>query len=105
MLLQSEGRLVSACVNAEDALALDASEPFDLVITDVTLPGMSGLEFSARLLSADAARQIIVCSGYQLDREIGELGGRNVRTLVKPFGIDELESVLDRVEASLSSER
>lgn len=102
MLLQGDGREVCACINAEEALELDTQRPFDLVITDVTLPGMSGLELSERLLSADIARQIVLCSGYQLEQQIDELGGSNVRALVKPFGIDELESMVDSVQALLA---
>ena len=105
MLLQGDGREIRACVSAEEALALDAPRPFDLVITDVSLPGMSGLELSARLLSADNARWIVLCSGYQLEEQLAELGGRNVRALVKPFGIDELEELVSSVQASLANPR
>ena len=105
MLLQGDGREVCACVSAEDALELDAPNPFDLVITDVTLPGISGLELSARLLSADIARWIVLCSGYQLEEQITQLGGRNVRALVKPFGIDELDKLVSSVQASLANPR
>lgn len=105
MLLQGDGREVRACVSAEEALELDAPNPFDLVITDVTLPGISGLELSARLLSADIARWIVLCSGYQLEEQITQLGGPNVRALVKPFGIDELDKLVSSVQASLTNPR
>ena len=105
MLLQGDGREVRACVSAEEALELDAPNPFDLVITDVTLPGISGLELSARLLSADIARWIVLCSGYQLEEQITQLGGPNVRALVKPFGIDELDKLVSSVQASLTKPR
>ena len=101
MLLQGDGREIRACVSAEEALALDAPMPFDLVITDVSLPGISGLELSARLLGTDITRWIVLCSGYQLDDQIRELGGGNVRALLKPFGIDELESLVESVQTAL----
>ncbi|MBF5003939.1 response regulator [Diaphorobacter caeni] len=105
LLLQDDGREVCPCTTAEEALELDAPRPFDLVITDVTLPGLSGLELSARLLDADIARWIVLCSGYQLDEQIRDLGGANVRALVKPFGIDELESLVDSVQTALDQAR
>ncbi|QIL81701.1 response regulator [Diaphorobacter sp. HDW4A] len=103
LLLQGDDREVSPCASAEEALELDALKPFDLVITDVSLPGISGLELSARLLGADVTRWIVLCSGYQLDEHIRDLGGPNIRALVKPFGIDELESTVKSVQDALSS--
>lgn len=101
-LLQGEGRQIATCVSAEEAVQADAQGPFDLVITDVTLPGMSGLELSSRLLSADPQRWIVLCSGHQLEEQITKLGGANVRALVKPFGIDELESLVNHVQSAVA---
>ena len=99
-LLVGEGREVAACETAEEALALDTSQAFDLVITDVTLPGMSGLDLCRRITEADHARWVVLCTGHILDNETKALGP-NVRTLIKPFGLDELETLVSCVESDL----
>ncbi|WP_312305034.1 response regulator, partial [Pulveribacter sp.] len=45
MLMEAPGRCIVSCASAEEALAHDGDQgPFDLVMTDVSLPGMSGPE-------------------------------------------------------------
>ena len=101
-LLVGEGREVAACETAEEALALDTSQAFDLVITDVTLPGMSGVELSARLLSTDPERRIVLCSGHMMDDKVKELGAPHVRALLKPFSVDDLETLVEDAQAELA---
>ncbi len=44
MLMEGEGRTVTSCASAEESLVLDAGHPFDVLVTDVSLPGMSGTD-------------------------------------------------------------
>lgn len=96
MLLEGEGRSVIACATAEDALTHDAQEPFDLVMSDAGLPGISGTELARTLLAANPQRWIVLCSGYELGRYPLEWGP-NVRTLLKPFEPEDLERLLDSI--------
>src|SRR2546429_316819 len=66
LLMESESRFVTSCATAEQALELDAAQPFDVVVSDVSLPGLSGTDLARQLLEADAQRWIILCSGYDL---------------------------------------
>ncbi len=102
MLLEGEGQEVTTCVTAEEAIELESQHTFDLVITDITLPGISGLELSARLLAQNPKRWIVLCSGHQLEDEITQLGGSNVHALLKPFGLEELEALIGNAQASMS---
>ncbi len=101
-LLEADGRSITTCVSAEEALELDEQQPFDLVITDVTLPGMSGVELSARLLSSDPERRIVLCSGHMMDDKVKELGAPHVRALLKPFSVDDLETLVEDAQAELA---
>ena len=68
LVLTGEGYRVADAGSAEDALALLAkpNSPVDLIILDVKLPGMSGLEMLERLRKDDAMRElpVIVISGH-----------------------------------------
>lgn len=102
MLMEGEGRTVVACDSAERALELDASAPFDVVVTDVSLPGISGIDFAKQLLAANPHRCVVLCSGYELGA-YPQAWGRNVRTLRKPFDIEELDTLLEQVTEFVAS--
>ncbi len=79
-----------ACKSAEDALIMLRQQPFDLMITDIGLPGISGLDLAKQAREIQSL-EIVVASGYApaSDRVI------NVGWLMKPFGIDEFASLLE----------
>jgi CheY-like chemotaxis protein len=95
-LLQQPDRNVTLRGSAEDALAVDRERRFDIVVTDISLPGMSGVELARELLRTDSKRRIVLCSGYELDGHA--LGfGPHVRSLTKPFEIEDLEALMDEL--------
>ncbi len=100
LLLECDGRSITSCATAEEALEHDAAQPYDLVITDVSLPGMSGTDLARRLLAKDPSRWIVLCSGYQLSHGLDTLGP-HVRALLKPFEVEDLEALLDDVQTRL----
>lgn len=100
MLLEGEDREVTPCATAEEALALDAPRPFDIVVTDVSLPGMSGTDLCRRLLAGDPGRWIVLCSGYQFSHGLDTLGP-NVRALLKPFELEDMEALMDSIRSAL----
>lgn len=102
MLMEAEGRTVVPCDSAERALELISSMPFDVVVTDVSLPGMSGTELAKQLLAQDPDRWVVLCTGYELGAH-AEAWGRNVRTLRKPFEIEELDDLLAHVSQAVAS--
>lgn len=68
-LLDAEGLKVHTAVNAEDAQAIIASHPPQLILMDVQLPGIDGLELTRRLKADPATRDIVVLalSGYSVN--------------------------------------
>ena len=102
MLMEADGRTVVPCDSAERALELVSSATFDVVVTDVSLPGLSGTDLAKKLLAQDANRWVVLCSGYELGAH-AEAWGRNVRTLRKPFEIEELDELLAHISQAVAS--
>lgn len=96
MLMEAEGCVVTACGTAEEALRITAEREVDVVVTDVSLPGLSGTELARALLASAPQRWIVLCSGYRFGKELSVLGP-NVRALLKPFELDELCALLAEI--------
>jgi two-component system, cell cycle response regulator CpdR len=98
-LIASESRRVVACADAEAAWLHLQREPCDVLITDVNLPGSSGTDLARRWLEGDAARWVILCSGYDFKAGLTSLG-RNVRAVPKE-DFEQLERVLAEIDEQL----
>ena len=98
LLLEGEGREIVTCADAEAALALFQTRSFDVLVTDVSLPGLSGTELARRVLALDPQRWIVLCSGYEFRHGLEQLGP-NVRSLPKPFEVEELEALMGEIAA------
>ena len=86
-VLADLGAEVVATNSAEQALAAAAAGPcFDLVVTDIVMPGMRGDAMAARLLGSGSTRAVVYMSGYHERRET-PLGAP---LLNKPFTVQEL---------------
>jgi CheY-like chemotaxis protein len=69
MVLREEGYEVVTAVSGPEGLELMKSERPDLVVLDVSMPGMNGLEVLARILAIDRKVPIILNSGYSSYRK------------------------------------
>lgn len=102
-LIENENRVVCSCASAEEAVQYDKRGKFDVVMTDISLPGMSGVDFVKALLASNPKRNIILCSGYDLG-PYPKAWGENVFTLLKPFDIEDLEEMLGKIEKEMLKE-
>ncbi|MDO9070708.1 MAG: response regulator [Deltaproteobacteria bacterium] len=62
--LEDEGYKVLIATNARDALKMVAAEPLDLVILDIRMPGMDGLEALPRILGLKEGLPVIMNTAY-----------------------------------------
>lgn len=92
-LLARDQRNVVAHATAEEALNEFKANSFDIVITDVSLPLMSGLNLVSNILTINPNTPIIIASGYALPGALHNFGP-NVRTIVKPFEACEIDSLI-----------
>lgn len=90
-VLGKEGFQAVAVPSGSEALALVAGEDFDLVITDIQMPGMNGLELMRRLKEFDAGLPVIVMTAYgTVENAVEALRIGAYDYLTKPFESDEL---------------
>jgi two-component system response regulator AtoC len=101
-VLGRHGHEVVAVCDAEQALAaLSASREFDLMLTDVVMPGMDGFDLLRRVRSAYPHIKVIVLTGFARKQSISDflLYGAD-EYLSKPFQVHELVAAVDRVTAA-----
>lgn len=98
-LLTHEQREIVACADAEEALRKFSENSFDVVITDVSLPVMSGLELARSILAIKPDLPLIIASGYSLNFGL-ENWGANVRAIIKPFESHEIEALISDLVAN-----
>jgi PAS domain S-box-containing protein len=90
-ILTSLGYTVFAAASGEDAQALPAEPPFDLLLTDLMLPGIAGPELAAEMAGRWPRLRVILMSGYTEDEAVkGRIAAELVRFLQKPFGMARL---------------
>jgi CheY-like chemotaxis protein len=101
------GYLISEARHGREALALFKEKPTDLVITDLVMPDMEGLETIREFKQRHSGVKIIAMSGGGRGSSVSYLkmaGGLGAhRVLSKPFTDDELRSCLDDVLGKPSS--
>ncbi len=96
--LESLGMEVMRADNGVMLIELVANQgPFDLIITDISMPWMSGLQVARSARNAGVRTPVIVMTGLRDDdlmRQVGNLGEQTV-LLRKPFDLAELHGALE----------
>jgi PAS domain S-box-containing protein len=99
-LLEVLGYSVTAKTKGIDALELFREDPdnFDLVITDMTMPGMTGLKLSEELLKIRPDIPIILCTGYSEGLTEEYVKQKGIKAfLMKPFSSGNLSRIVRTV--------
>ena len=90
-ILRSLGYEVIAAASGEEAGALPAEAPFDVLLTDLMLPGISGSQLAAGLQERWPRLKVILMSGYTEDEAVRTgVGAGAIRFLQKPFDMTRL---------------
>lgn len=99
-VLQHEGFQVTQAASGEEAeqRMLEARPPFDLVLTDLVMPGKSGMDVLRTALRISPSCTVLVLSGFASVREATEamdLGAYGMVT--KPLHLDQFRNILRRL--------
>jgi two-component system, cell cycle sensor histidine kinase and response regulator CckA len=94
-ILEGYGYTVLLAAEGGEALALvrDRAEPIQLLMTDVLMPGMGGLELAEKLSALQPELRILYTSGYN-DNGSGLKRMQGSRYLQKPYGMQQLARTL-----------
>ncbi len=87
LLLKNLGYDTLLASDGEEALGIVANETLDLMISDVVMPGMDGIQLSSKVREEYPQLPILLISGYS-DGTVTSV--RNTRFLRKPFSMSDL---------------
>ena len=93
--LQTEYETILCATSGEEALTIAAEYdgPIDLVLTDLRMPGMHGLDVRQRLLEQRPGALVVVLSGDTYGGAIPD----NVMKIQKPFTVHQLREQVQRL--------
>jgi DNA-binding NtrC family response regulator len=95
--LRMDGHHVDTAENAREALRRLAETSYDIVLTDIKMPGMDGLELQERLCSEHPDLTVIVMTAYaSVPSAVRALKTGAYDYIVKPFDPDELSLLIRR---------
>jgi len=98
MILSDEGYATVSARDGVEALAALEREPFDLIVSDVMMPRLTGIELIARLRDEGNDIPVVLISAGVRDT----VSFTNTVFLRKPFDVDKLLEIVDRLVARSS---
>jgi len=96
--LESDGFVIDEAESGERAIEILGEKKFDLVILDIRMPGIDGLEVLRRIREDDATTKIIMLTGVgelKIARDSLTLGANDF--LMKPYDFKTLKNCIQRV--------
>jgi CheY-like chemotaxis protein/anti-sigma regulatory factor (Ser/Thr protein kinase) len=94
-MLEISGMDVVSVDGGEEALAALKSRKFDVVVTDLSMPGMSGIELAARVKKQNPTLPVVLMSGRATEQEDEDIRKARINhVLQKPF---EIASLVDAI--------
>lgn len=98
-LLTEDGHEAAACASGEEALSALQGAPRDLVITDLRMPGISGLEVLAKVKGLHPQAYVVMITGYAtIETAIEAMKKGAYDYIRKPFQLSHIKEVIQGVE-------
>ena len=91
-LLTELGHLVTLATSGEEALELARANDYDVVFSDVVMPGMGGLRLAEQLAEEKPGLPVILATGYS--QEIAQSGSGGRPVILKPYRLATLSQAL-----------
>lgn len=100
-VLTELGHRVEVSETAEEALGFLDRQPFDVLLTDVGLAGMSGIDLARQAGARHPELALVIASGYAVSP--AEVGIDRLRTMIKPYDIHQVRELLDAIRSERAS--
>jgi len=101
--LAREDRMIRLLRNGQEALEVLKKESFDILITDLMMPGMDGIEVLEEVKRLHPESIVIIITGYaSLDTAIQAIRGGAYDYIRKPFKLEELEIAIQHASEKIS---
>ena len=101
ILLQRDGHQVETAPNGDDALECFKNNNFDLVISDIRMPGMSGLDLLNSIKENSPEIPVIMITAFASpDDAVSAMKNGAFDYISKPFNVDEIKSVIKSATSS-----
>lgn len=100
--LDRKGYEVQTCCDSIKALEIVKKTPFDIVITDLKMEGIDGMQFFTEVKKQHPDTQVIVITGFATLETAKESFKKGVFDfLAKPFKLGEIFAVIERAENNI----
>jgi DNA-binding NtrC family response regulator len=97
ILLQGNGFTVTGCARGEQGLDLLKREPYDIVISDLVLPDMSGLDVLSRIKDSSPRTEVVMVTGHaSAETAVQAMKKGAFDYITKPLNLDELRIILEK---------
>jgi len=104
--LHTRGMTTKLAANGREALVLLGSHVFDLVILDIRMPDIDGVEVLKKIRSQYPETDVIMITGYPtIDTAVHCIKLGALDFLVKPFRLDDLDAALNKISSSSAPAR
>jgi DNA-binding NtrC family response regulator len=100
--LEKTGNIVETFEDGETALARFAQQPFDIVVTDIRMEKIDGIEILERILDQSQRTKVIIITGYatvEIARDALSKGA--FEFIAKPFKPSDLREIIERAAGEL----
>ncbi|MDA8403293.1 MAG: response regulator [Desulfobacteraceae bacterium] len=95
--LEKTGDIVETFEDGEKALARFNEDPFDIVITDIRMEKIDGIEILERILATSGRTKVIIITGYATVETAREALSKGAFDFIaKPFKPSDLRAVIER---------
>ncbi|MFQ5513072.1 MAG: sigma-54-dependent transcriptional regulator [Myxococcota bacterium] len=97
ILLQRDGHNVTCCAAADEALVALENDEFDILISDIRMPGMSGLELLDRVRELSPETLVVLITAHgSTESAVEAMKSGAYDYLTKPCSVDEIRLVVQK---------